>query len=80
MVRDDLLAATGMDMPTTYEEVIELADAVKAAGIMEYPLTGTYAAGWNLGEEFVNMWQGTGEPMFVNGTEETSTTLQVSQR
>lgn len=69
MVRDDLLAATGMDMPTTYEEVIELADAVKAAGIMEYPLTGTYAAGWNLGEEFVNMWQGTGEPMFVNGTE-----------
>ena len=36
---------------------------------MEYPLTGTYAAGWNLGEEFVNMWQATGEPMFVNGTE-----------
>ena len=55
-----------MDMPTTYEEVIELADAVKAAGIMEYPLTGTYAAGWNLGESLT--WQGTGEPMFVNGT------------
>ena len=69
MVRDDLLEATGMDMPTTYEEVIELADAVAAAGIMEYPLTGTYASGWNLGEEFVNMWQGTGEDMFVNGTD-----------
>jgi len=69
MVRADILEATGMDMPSTYEEVLALADAAKAAGLMEYPLTGTYAAGWNLGEEFVNMWQATGEPMFVNGTE-----------
>ena len=69
MVRADVLEATGMDMPTSYEEVLELADAAKAAGLMEYPLTGTYAAGWNLGEEFVNMWQATGESMFVNGTE-----------
>ena len=69
MVREDLLESTGMDMPETYEDVIALAMKVKAMGLMEYPLTGTYAAGWNLGEEFVNMWQGTGEPMFVNGTE-----------
>ena len=69
MVRADILEATGMDMPSTYEEVLALADAAKAAGLMEYPLTGTYAAGWNLGEEFVNMWQATGEPMIVNGTE-----------
>ena len=60
MVRADVLEATGMDMPTSYEGVLELADAAKAAGLMDYPLSGTYAAGWNLGEEFVNMWQATG--------------------
>ena len=69
MVRQAVLDATGMDMPTTYEEVVELASKAQGMGLMEYPLTGTFAAGWNLGEEFVNMWQGTGEPMFVNGTE-----------
>ena len=69
MVRADVLEATGMDMPTTYEDVLVLADKAKEMGLMEYPLTGTYAAGWNLGEEFVNMWQATGEDMFVNGTE-----------
>ncbi len=69
MVRADVLAATGMDMPSTYEEVVALAKAAQDMGLMDYPLTGTFAAGWNLGEEFVNMWQGTGEPMFVNGTE-----------
>ena len=69
MVRADILEATGMDMPSTYEEVVALAKAAQDMGLMDYPLTGTFAAGWNLGEEFVNMWQGTGEPMFVNGTE-----------
>ena len=69
MVRADILEATGMDMPTSYEDVLALADKAKDMGLMEYPLTGTYAAGWNLGEEFVNMWQATGEDMFVNGTE-----------
>ena len=69
MVRQDILDATGMDMPATYEEVVALASKAKRMGLMEYPLTGTYASGWNLGEEFVNMWQGTGESMFVNGTE-----------
>ena len=69
MVRQDVLDATGMAMPTTYEEVVALASKAQEMGLMEYPLTGTYAAGWNLGEEFMNMWQGTGEPMFVNGTE-----------
>ena len=69
MVRADVLEATGMDMPSTYEEVVALAKAAQDMGLMDYPLTGTFAAGWSLGEEFVNMWQGTGEPMFVNGTE-----------
>ena len=67
MVRADVLEATGMDMPSTYEEVVALATKAQDMGLMEYPLTGTFAEGWNLGEEFVNMWQGTGEPMFVDG-------------
>ena len=68
MVRDDLLEATGMDMPSTWEDVLKLADAAKEAGVMEYPLTGVFA-GWSMGEQFVNMWQATGQPMFVNGTD-----------
>lgn len=71
MVRDDLLELAGMEMPTSWEGVIELVDAVEAAGGiegMEYPLTGVFS-GWSMGEQFVNMWQATGQPMFVNGTE-----------
>lgn len=66
--RSDVLAQVGMDVPTSYEAVLEAAQAIRAAGIMENPVGGAYAAGWNLAEEFVNMYLGTGGDFFEAGT------------
>ncbi|MDG1115513.1 MAG: extracellular solute-binding protein, partial [Flavimaricola sp.] len=66
--RSDILAEVGLDAPTTYEEVLAAAEAIRAAGIMEYPVALNTGAGWNLGEEFVNMYMGYGGEMFVPGT------------
>ena len=68
MYRQDVLEEAGVEVPTTYEELLEAAAAIKDAGIMEYPVTGTYAAGWNLAEEFVNMYIGHGGEFFEPGT------------
>jgi maltose-binding protein MalE len=66
--RSDVLAQVGMDAPTSYEGVLEAAEVIRAAGIMDNPVGGAYAAGWNLAEEFVNMYLGTGGDFFEAGT------------
>jgi len=53
---DDLVAQYGAD----------------AEGIMENPIGGAYAAGWNLAQEFTNMYIGTGGQFFNPGTAEVS--------
>jgi ABC-type glycerol-3-phosphate transport system substrate-binding protein len=68
MYRTDLLKAAGVAAPKTYEEILAAADAIRSAGLMQYPLTGTYKAGWNLGEEFVNLYIGLGGEFFESGT------------
>ena len=68
MYRSDLLEAAGVAPPGTYEEVIAAAEAIRSAGLMQYPLSGTYKAGWNLGEEFVNLYMGLGGEFFEPGT------------
>jgi len=66
--RGDVLEQIGMDVPTSYEEVLAAAEKIRAMGIMENPVGGAYAAGWNLAEEFVNMYLGTGGAFFEPGT------------
>lgn len=68
--REDVLEQVGLEPPTTYEEVLEAAEAIRAAGIMEYPLAATDAAGWYLAAEFVNMYLGTGADFFEPGSAE----------
>ncbi|MEZ5793732.1 ABC transporter substrate-binding protein [Albidovulum sp.] len=58
MYRADILKDLGIEVPTTYDEVLAAAEKIKAAGVVAYPLGGTYKAGWNLAEEFVNMYLG----------------------
>lgn len=70
--RGDVLEQVGSDVPTSYEEVLAAAEAIRAAGIMEYPVGGAYAAGWNLAQEFINMYIGTGGEFFVPGTAQVS--------
>lgn len=66
--REDVLAQVGLPVPTTYEEVLAAAEAIRAAGIMPYPLAGAYRSGWNLAQEFNNMYIGAGGAFFVPGT------------
>ena len=70
--RTDILAKVGLDAPTSYEEVLAAAKAIKGAGLMEHPFAFSTAPGWNLGEEFVNMYMGTGADFFKPGTAEVS--------
>ena len=70
--RSDILKELRISVPTTYEEM--LAAGKKIAGYeglgMPYPLGGAYAAGWNLAEEFVNMYIGHGGEFFKPGSAE----------
>lgn len=66
-VRTDILAQIGHEIPTTYEEVLAAAAAIRSAGLMQYPVALNTATGWNLGEEFINMYLGHGGAFFVPG-------------
>ena len=71
--RLDLLEQAGVQkVPTSYEEVLSAAEALKSKGVLDYPLAGTYKAGWNLAEEFVNMYMGFGGELFARGSAEAS--------
>lgn len=70
--RKDVLAEIGVDVPSTYEELLEAAEKIRAAGISEYPVGGAYKAGWNLAQEFTNMYLGHGGEFYNAGTAEVS--------
>ena len=72
--RSDILSQVGIsaDEVQTYEQVLTAAKRIRDAGIMEYPVALNTKAGWNLGEEFVNMYLGTGADMFTPGTAKVS--------
>ncbi len=68
--RKDVLAEIGVEPPETYEELLEAAKLIREKGIMENPVGGAFASGWNLATEFVNMYLGTGGEFFKPGTAE----------
>jgi ABC-type glycerol-3-phosphate transport system substrate-binding protein len=70
--RADVLEAAGVAVPTTYEEMLAAAKVIKEKGLMENPIGGPYKAGWNLAQEFNNMYIGHGGEFFKTGTPEVS--------
>jgi ABC-type glycerol-3-phosphate transport system substrate-binding protein len=60
MYRSDIFEELDLEVPTTYDEVLEVAEAIREAGVVEYPLGATMQSGWNLAQDFVNMFQGYG--------------------
>lgn len=66
--REDILQEAGVDVPITYDEVLAVAKAIQEQELMEFPLGGTFKAGWNLAEEFVNMYLGYGGAFFEPGS------------
>ncbi len=67
-VRQDILEEIGAGVPTTYEEVLDVLAQIREAGIMENPFAMNTGSGWNLGEEFVNMYLGMGGQFFEPGS------------
>jgi len=50
--------------------MLDAAEMIRSKGIMENPIGGAYAAGWNLAQEFNNMFLGYGGSHFKPGTAE----------
>ena len=66
--REDVLKKIGMEPPKTYEDMLAVADKIRSAGIMQNPVGGAYKAGWNLAQEFNNMFLGYGGNLFKDGS------------
>ena len=66
--RESILDELGIAVPSTYEEVIAAAQKIKDSGKMANPYAGAFKSGWNLGQEFVNMYLGHGGEFFKSGT------------
>lgn len=64
MYRNDIFEQLDLDVPQTWDQVLGAAEVIRDAGVVEYPLGGTFQTGWNLGEEFVNMYLGYGGEFF----------------
>ena len=66
--REDVLKELGIAVPKTYEEVVAASEKIRASGKMQHPYAAAYKAGWNLAEEFVNMYIGHGGEFFKAGS------------
>lgn len=64
MYRSDVLADLGIETPSTWDDVLVAAAKIKDAGVMDYPLGATLKSGWNLGQDFNNMYAGFGGAFF----------------
>jgi ABC-type glycerol-3-phosphate transport system substrate-binding protein len=64
MYRSDILSDLGIATPTSWDEVFAAAAKIKEAGVVDYPLGATMKSGWNLAQEFVNMYPGHGGAFF----------------
>ncbi len=67
MYREDILNDLNIAVPSTYAEMLDAAAKIKEAGVVDYPIGGTFMTGWNLGEEFVNTFLGEGGTFFTDG-------------
>ncbi|MEP1207552.1 MAG: extracellular solute-binding protein [Rhizobiaceae bacterium] len=70
--RSDILEKIGAQPPKTYEEMLEQAKMIRDKGILQNPVGGAYKAGWNLAQEFNNMFLGYGGQHFKSGTAQPS--------
>ena len=64
MYRRDIFSDLGISPPENYDALLAAAKKIRDAGVVDYPLGGTFKAGWNLAEEFVNMHLGFGGKFF----------------
>ncbi|MFK7853314.1 MAG: extracellular solute-binding protein [Granulosicoccus sp.] len=70
--RSDVLESLGAEPPTSYEDMLAIAKMIREKGIMENPIGGAYKSGWNLAQEFNNMYIGHDGEFFKPGSAEVS--------
>lgn len=58
--RSDILEELEIPVPETWDEVLAAAARIRDAGVVDYPLGATMKSGWNLAQEFNNMFFGFG--------------------
>ena len=68
--RKDILEKLNIDVPKTYEEMLAAAKKIRASGLVKNPVGGAYKAGWNLAQEFNNMFIGYGGSHFKGNSAE----------
>ena len=68
--RADLLTTAGIAPPKTYEDVLAAAATLREKGLIDTPVGLNLKPGWDLGEEFVNMYLGYGGELFTPGSAE----------
>lgn len=67
--RKDIFDKHGIKVPTTYDEMLQAAAIIKAKEpSIEFPIAQTFAKGFDISAEFVNMYVGFGGQMFKPGT------------
>src|SRR3954447_2148167 len=66
--RKDILEKAGVKPPTSYEAVLAAAKVIREKGLMQNPLAASDKPGFDLAEEFVNMYVGLGGEFFKPGT------------
>ena len=68
--RKDVLEKLNISVPKTYEEMLSAAKKIRTSGLAKNPVGGAYKAGWNLAQEFNNMFIGYGGKHFKGNTPE----------
>ncbi len=58
--RSDILEDLEIPVPESWDQVLAAAEKIKQAGVVDYPLGATMKSGWNLSQEFNNMFFGFG--------------------
>lgn len=62
--REDLLEKNNIAIPQTYAELLAAAKKLKKTRAIKFPLSGTYQSGWNLAQEFINIFLSYGGQFF----------------
>lgn len=60
MYRKDIFDDLGLAPPVTWADALAAAEAIRRAGVVDFPMGATMASGWDLAQEFVNMFVGYG--------------------
>ncbi|MBX2824399.1 MAG: extracellular solute-binding protein [Gammaproteobacteria bacterium] len=68
--RRDILAQLELEVPASWNEVLDAAQIIRDRGVLEYPLSGSFKSGWHLAQEFVNLFLGYGGQFFQENSAE----------